>query len=165
MSALVAVVASFMFPVTLTFAEGAENVTPPGGVVEVLKALLINVVDNPVKALFNANYIRILSWALILGFALKNAPDSTKTIISHFSEALTKIVRWFIKFAPLGIMGLVFDSIATSGIKVLLSYGQLLAVLIGCMVFIAALNSSTDALFTATAEFAKLRKEGKEIVI
>jgi len=136
-SALVAVVASFMFPVTLTFAAGAENVTPPGGVVEVLKALLMNVVDNPVKALFNANYIGILSWALILGFALKNAPDSTKTIISNFSEALTKIVRWVIKFAPLGIMGLVFDSIATSGIKVLLGYGQLLAVLIGCMVFIA----------------------------
>ncbi|MDO0823475.1 serine/threonine transporter SstT [Desulfosporosinus nitroreducens] len=142
-SALVAVVASFMFPVTLTFAAGAENVTPPGGVVEVLKALLMNVVDNPVKALFNANYIGILSWALILGFALKNAPDSTKTIISNFSEALTKIVRWVIKFAPLGIMGLVFDSIATSGIKVLLGYGQLLAVLIGCMVFIALVVNPT----------------------
>ncbi len=136
-SAVIAVIVSFMFPVTLTFAAGAENVTPPGGVVEVLKALLMNVVDNPIKALFNANYIGILSWALILGFALKDAPDSTKTIISNFSEALTKIVRWVIKFAPLGIMGLVFDSIATSGIKVLLGYGQLLAVLIGCMVFIA----------------------------
>ncbi len=136
-AALVAVAASFMFPVSLTLAAGAENVTPPGGVVEVLKALLMNVVDNPVKALFNANYIGILAWALILGFALKNAPDSTKTMISNFSDALTQMVRWVIKFAPLGIMGLVFDSIATSGIGVLLGYGQLLAVLIGCMVFIA----------------------------
>jgi|SRR5680860_156664 len=136
LAALVAVVASFMFPVTLTLAAGAKDVTPPGGIVEVLKALLMNVVDNPVKALFNANYIGILAWALVLGTALKNAPDSTKVMITNFSDALTQMVRWVIKFAPLGIMGLVFDSIATSGIGVLLSYGQLLAVLIGCMVFI-----------------------------
>ena len=136
-AALVAVAASFMFPVTLTLAAGAENLTPPGGVVEVLKALLLNVVDNPVKALYNANYIGILAWALILGLALKNAPDSTKTMMSNFSDALTQMVRWVIRLAPLGIMGLVFDSISTSGIRVLLSYGRLLAVLIGCMVFIA----------------------------
>jgi len=136
-ASLVAVVASFMFPVTLTLAEGVENLTPPGGVVEVLKALLMNVVDNPIKALYNANYIGILAWALILGLALKNAPNSTKTMLSNFSDALTKMVRWVIKLAPLGIMGLVFDSIATSGIRVLLSYGQLLVLLIGCMAFIA----------------------------
>ena len=64
LAALVAVVASFIFPVTLTLGAGAEDVTAPGGVVEVLKALLLNVVDNPVKALYNANYIGILSWAL-----------------------------------------------------------------------------------------------------
>jgi len=137
LAGLVAVVASFMFPVTLTLAEGVKNATPPGGVVEVLRALLLNVVDNPVKALYNANYIGILSWALLLGIALKNAPDSTKTMIDNVSEAVTQLVRWVINFAPLGIMGLVFDAIATNGIEALLSYGQLLAVLIGCMVFVA----------------------------
>ena len=137
LAGLVAVVASFMFPVTLTLAAGAENVTPPGGVVEVLKSLLMNVVDNPVKALFNANYIGILAWALLLGFALKNAADSTKLMISNFSDAVTSMVRWVIKLAPLGIMGLVFDAIATNGIGALLGYGQLLALLLGCMVFVA----------------------------
>ena len=137
LAGLVAVVASFMFPVSLTLAAGAENMTPPGGVVEVLKALLLNLVDNPVKALYNANYIGVLSWAVLLGFALRNVPDTTKTMISNFSDALSQMVRWVINFAPLGIMGLVFDSIATSGIESLLSYGQLLAVLLGCMVFVA----------------------------
>ncbi len=137
LAGLVAVIASFMFPVSLTLAAGAENMTPPGGVVEVLKALLMNIVDNPVKALYNANYIGILSWAVLLGLALKNASDSTKTMISNFSDAVSQMVRWVINFAPLGIMGLVFDSIATSGIESLLSYGQLLAVLVGCMVFVA----------------------------
>ena len=137
LAALVAVVASFIFPVTLTLGAGAEDVTAPGGVVEVLKALLLNVVDNPVKALYNANYIGILSWALMLGFTLKNAAASTKLMLSNVSDALTEMVRIVIAFAPLGIMGLVFDVIATSGIGVLLSYGKLLAVLIGCMLFVA----------------------------
>lgn len=137
LAALVAVLVSFIFPVTLTFAGSIEDITPPGGIIEVLQTLLLNVVDNPVKALFNANYIGILAWALLLGFALKNAPDTTKTMVSNFSDALTKMVRWVINFAPLGIMGLVFDAIATSGISALLSYGQLLAVLLGCMVFMA----------------------------
>ena len=137
LAALVAVVASFIFPVTLTLGAGAEDVTAPGGVVEVLKALLLNVVDNPVKALYNANYIGILSWALMLGFTLKNAAASTKLMLANVSDALTEMVRIVIAFAPLGIMGLVFDVIATSGIGVLLGYGKLLAVLIGCMLFVA----------------------------
>jgi len=137
LAGLVAVIVSFMFPVTLTLGSGVENVTPPGGVVEVLKTLLLNIVDNPVKALFNANYIGILSWALLLGLALKNAPESTKTMISNVSDALSQIVRWVINFAPLGIMGLVFDTIATNGIESLLSYGQLLLVLVGSMFFMA----------------------------
>ncbi|WP_346930428.1 serine/threonine transporter SstT [Clostridium sp.] len=137
LAGLIAVIASFMFPVSLTLVAGAENITPPGGVVEVLKALLLNLVDNPVKALFNANYIGILAWAVILGFALKNAANSTKLFISNISDALSQMVVWVISFAPLGIMGLVVDTIVTSGIASLLSYGKLLLLLLGCMVFVA----------------------------
>ena len=136
-AALVAVIMSFLFPVTLTLGSGVEDIAAPGGVVEVLKALLLNVVDNPIKALYNANYIGILTWALMLGFTLKNAAASTKLMLSNVSDALTEMVRIVIAFAPLGIMGLVFDAIATSGIGALLGYGKLLAVLIGCMLFIA----------------------------
>ena len=126
-----------MFPITLTLGVSVNDITPPGGVVEVLKNLLMNVVDNPVKALFNANYIGILAWALILGLALKNAAESTKTMISNVADALSQIVRWIINFAPFGIMGLVFDSIATQGLETLLGYGQLIILLVGTMAFIA----------------------------
>ena len=136
-AALVAVIMSFLFPVTLTLGSGVEDIAAPGGVVEVLKALLLNVVDNPIRTLYNANYIGILTWALMLGFTLKNAAASTKLMLSNVSDALTEMVRIVIAFAPLGIMGLVFDAIATSGIGALLGYGKLLAVLIGCMLFIA----------------------------
>ena len=133
----VGVIASFMFPLTLTLVSGAQNVTPPSGVVEVLKSLLLNLVDNPVKALANANYIGILSWALLLGFGLKNAATSTKSMITNFSDALSQVVIFVISFAPLGIMGLVFDAIATNGLGALASYGKLLMLLVGSMVFVA----------------------------
>lgn len=133
----IGVVASFIFPVELTLGSGVQDITPPGGVVEVLKGLLLSIVDNPVKALFNANYIGILTWAVLLGLTLKHAPDSTKTLITNFSDALSQIVKWVINFAPLGIMGLVFDSIATNGLDSLLGYGKLLLVLVGCMFFVA----------------------------
>ena len=137
LAGLVAVVASFMFPIELTLGAVAENVAPPEGVSEVLKTLLMNVVDNPIKALFNANYIGILSWAVLLGIALKNATESTKKAIVDISDAISQVVKWIISFAPFGIMGLVFDTIATQGIDCLLSYGQLLALLVGCMAFMA----------------------------
>lgn len=137
LAGLVAVIASFMFPVSLQLVEGATGVTPPEGVIEVLRTLLMNVVDNPINALTNANYIGILAWALVLGLALKNAPSSTKVMITNFSDALSQVVRWVINLAPLGIMGLVFDAVSTNGLESFREYGQLLLVLVGCMAFMA----------------------------
>ena len=97
----------------------------------------MNLVDNPVKALFNANYIGILAWAVLLGLALKHAAQSTKDMISNFADAVAQMVRWVINLAPFGIMGLVFDSIATSGLSTLLGYGQLIVLLVGTMFFVA----------------------------
>jgi serine/threonine transporter len=137
LAGLIAVVVSFIFPVSITLTKGVEDLAAPGGVVEVLKTLLLNVVDNPVKAIYNANYIGILAWAIVLGIALRNAPDTTKTLVSNFSDAVSKVVGWVIKLAPFGIMGLVIESITTNGLESLLGYGKLLAVLIGCMLFVA----------------------------
>ncbi|WP_433957032.1 serine/threonine transporter SstT [Cytobacillus horneckiae] len=133
----VGVLASYIFPINLSLSTGAEDVTPPGGIVEVLETLLFNIVDNPVNAIMNANYIGILVWAILLGLVLKKAADSTKTMIANFSTAITTIVKWVIDLAPLGIMGLVFDAIATNGLSALLEYGQLLGLLLGCMFFVA----------------------------
>ncbi|KTR58676.1 serine/threonine protein kinase [Exiguobacterium indicum] len=133
----IAVVVSFLFPVTITLKESTEELTAPGNAVEVLKTLVLNMVDNPVNALVQANYIGILTWAIILGLALKNASDSTKTFISNFSDALAKMVGWIIKLAPLGIMGLVIGSITENGLSSLLDYVSLLGLLIGTMLVVA----------------------------
>ena len=128
-----AVIVSFIFPVELTLAVGAGDVTPPEGITEVLKTLIFNVVANPVDALLNANYIGILAWAIILGIALRGASDTTKNFLGEVSDAISTVVRWVIKLAPLGVMGLVFNSIATTGLSALKEYAMLIAVLVGTM--------------------------------
>ena len=137
-AALVAVLASFAFPVAISLpASEAAHVTPPSGILEVLRTLLMNLVVNPVNAIANANYIGILAWAILLGVALRHASDHTRIMVADAAEAVSKIVKWIIMFAPLGIFGLVAATVAESGLEALQTYGQLLLVLVGCMAFVA----------------------------
>ena len=133
----VAVLASFLFPTTLTLKEAAGDVSPPSGVGEVLETLVFNIFTNPVTAIMEANYIGILAWAVVLGIALKKASSATKTMLENVSDAVSQVVQWVINLAPIGIMGLVYDAIATNGLSALGEYGRLLLVLVGSMFFIA----------------------------
>lgn len=136
-AALVAVVASFLFPVTIQLQSMPETMSPPESVVEVLKTLALNVVDNPINALANANYIGILAWAITIGFVMRRAQVGTKDLLADLSVALSTVVRWVIRLAPLGIFGLVAVTVATTGFGALRNYAHLLAVLLGSMVFMA----------------------------
>jgi len=129
-----AVVASFIFPINLTLVEATTDIAPPSGISEVLMNLLKNIVKNPVDALLNANYIGILTWALLLGVAFRKAGETTKNFLADAADAVSQVVRWVIKLAPLGVMGLVFNSIATTGLSALAEYGQLILLLVGVMV-------------------------------
>lgn len=136
-AAVIGVAASFAFPSSLTLAVSNAQLSPPGGIADVLKALLLNVVDNPVNALLTGNFIGILAWAVGLGFALRHASASTKQLLSDLSDGVTSIVRLVIRLAPLGVFGLVAATLAEAGIGALLDYLHLLLVLVGCMLFVA----------------------------
>lgn len=114
------------------------KLAPPSGIIEVLHNVILSVVDNPVNALLTANYIGILAWAIIAGLALKSyANGTTKSVLDDIARAITQVVTWVIHFAPLGIMGLVADSVGTAGVDALLGYAKLLAVLIGAYILVA----------------------------
>ena len=136
-AALTAVLFSFLFPSTLHLNAAAESITPPSGIVEVLRGLLMSMVSNPIDALLNANYIGILVWAVGLGFALRHGNETTKNLINDMSHAVTFIVKVVIRFAPLGIFGLVASTLAPTGFETLWGYAQLLRVLVGCMLLVA----------------------------
>ena len=147
-----AVIVSFIFPVELVLANpDAGSVAPPEGIKEVLSTLLFNVVANPVTALMNANYIGILAWAILLGVALRHASETTKTFLADVSEAVSTVIRWVIRFAPLGVMGLVFNSIATTGLSSLLDYGKIILLLVATM-FIDALIINPIIVYANTRQ-------------
>lgn len=134
---VVGVIAAKLFPVKLTLKTGDTDLQPPENVWGVMQTLLNNIVSNPVDALMNANYIGILAWAVVLGLALKAASSTTKIVITNLSEAVSKVVHWVINLAPFGIIGIMYNTIVTSGFGELKHYGVLIGILVGSMLLIA----------------------------
>ncbi|OAV29356.1 serine/threonine transporter SstT [Moraxella catarrhalis] len=137
-AALVAVGASFMFPTELVLnnIESVEQAAPQS-LREVLTNLVMNLVANPVASLANANYMGILTWAVLIGLALRHVTETTLRVVSDLGMAVTSVVKWIVALAPFGILGLVASTVAETGIQALVGYARLLAVLVGSMLFIA----------------------------
>lgn len=137
LAAVIAVFASMAIPVKLTLATAvATDTAAPQGIAEVLNNLLLNVVANPVSSLVNANYVGILTWAILLGLAFRAANDMTKNVLNDIANGTSTVVSWIINMAPFGIFGLVFNTVSTNGLEIFTTYGKLLALLVGCMLFI-----------------------------
>ena len=148
-AALTAVISHYIFPISLKLgAAAATKATAPQGVGEVFKDLLLKMVDNPVNALAQANYIGVLVWAVVFGFAIRTASNHTKDLLNTLAEVTSQIVRWIINLAPFGILGLVFNTISENGVGVLADYGVLILVLVGTMAFVALVVNPIIAFVT-----------------
>lgn len=137
-AALVAVVVNYIFPITLTLDTATQpKLSSPEGVGQVFHSLLLKMVDNPINALGSANYIGVLTWAVIFGLAFRNSNGATKELLQTMAEVTSQVVRWIINLAPFGILGLVFKTISDNGVKILANYGFLILALVGTMFFVA----------------------------
>ena len=125
LAAVIAVIASYLFPVTITLTEAASD-SAPESFAAIFTGLLNNIVSNPIGSIVSANYLGVLFWAIVLGFAFKGASDTTKKFLADASEAVTKAVRFVINLA-----------VSTSGLAIFTEYGKLLLILVGCMLFAA----------------------------
>lgn len=140
-AALLAVIVSSLFPTTLALQVTDVNQSAPQGIVEVLETLLFKLVDNPINAMLNANYIGILVWGVLLGIFLHHAAETTRTALHDLSDAVTRIVRVVIRLAPIGIFGLVAGNLAENGLSVLGGYARILTILLGCMLAVALISN------------------------
>ena len=136
-ASVVAVIASFLFPVKIALQHTTSQQAAPQSINEVLNTILTNIVQNPLQAMIEGNYLAVLFWSALIGFALRLASPAVKKATQEIAQAITLVVQLIIAFAPLGIFGLVFQSVATTGLKGLLQYGQLLLLLVGSMFFVA----------------------------
>ena len=152
LSALLAVIVSFAFPVTLVLSSIPEaGLTPPQSIIMVIKGFLVSMVDNPINALAKGNYIGVLTWAIAAGFVMHYSSSTTKQVMKDTSEAMTKIVQGVIRLAPFGILGLVAETFAETGFAALLGYGKLLVILVGTMVFVALVLNPIIVYFKTRA--------------
>ena len=141
-AAVIAVVASFLFPVTVTLTTGDIGSTPPGGLMDIFRSILGNIVQNPITAISSANYVGVLAWAVMLGLAFKAfASPPLKVSLQNISDAVSHVVRWIIGLAPFGILGLVFTAVSTSGLSIFADYGKLLLLLVGTMAFVTLVSN------------------------
>lgn len=137
-AAVVAVVASFIFPLTVTL-SGSVGASAPGKLSEVFGTLLTNMVMNPIQALSTGNYVGILFWAILVGVSVRKFTDeATKSVLCDISNAISVIISWVIQAAPFGILGLSFETVSQNGAGIFYDYGKLIVLLIACM-FIQAL--------------------------
>lgn len=152
-AALVAVLASFIVPIEITLNSANTEIAPPDGIGQVLSNLLLKLVDSPVNALLTANYIGILSWAVIFGIAMREASKNSKNsknskeLLKTIADVTSKIVEWIINLAPFGILGLVFKTISDKGVGSLANYGILLVLLVTTMFFVAPVVNPLIAFF------------------
>lgn len=137
LASLTAVTVSFLFPVELNLQVANAELNPPSNITEVIRTVVLNIVDNPVHALLSANYIGILAWSVVLGLALRQAGSATKEVVKDLADVITQLVQWVLRFAPIGIFGLVASTIAESGFSVLLGYVRLLGLLLASFFFVA----------------------------
>ena len=138
-AAVVAVLVNFIHPVTISLAgvDVTEGYTAPGSMGEIIRNLLMNIFANPIEAVSQANYIGILFWAVVFGFALKAASPTTKKVMEDLADAVSVVVRWIISCAPFGILGLVFEAVSTSGLEIFTTYGELVLILVLTMLLVA----------------------------
>ncbi|MBO8416222.1 MAG: serine/threonine transporter SstT [Proteobacteria bacterium] len=139
LASMLALVMSYAFPSTFTeLASAADDITPPHGISEVLLNFVRQAVDNPVNALLSGNYVGILFWGVIFGLILRSAHENTKLVLDDLAKTVGGAVRVVIRFAPLGVMGLVYSSCtAEGGFSNLLNYVHVLAVLVVTMLLVA----------------------------
>ena len=141
-AAVIAVIASFLFPMTIKLTSGDIGSAPPGGLLEIFKSILGNIVQNPITAISSANYVGVLAWAVMLGLAFKTfASANLKSSLQNISDAVSQVVRWIIGLAPFGILGLVFTAVSTSGLSIFADYGRLLLLLVGTMAFVTLVSN------------------------
>ncbi len=164
-AAFLAVTLSVTFPTTLTLTVSDIAMDPPQGIAEVLNNLLFKIVDNPVSAVMNGNFIGILVWGVAIGLAMRHAKDESRMMLADISHAITMIVRVVIRLAPLGIFGLVAGNLAEFGFSALAGYARILTVLLSAML-IMALVVNPLIVFTKTRRnpypivFTALRESG-----
>lgn len=128
-------------------AKEAANQEPQS----VITTFLNIVPENPFNALAEANILQIIFFALFIGLAITLIGEKAQPVyrfFDGFAEIMYKITGIIMKFAPIGVLGLVAPVIGEYGLSVLMPLIKvILAVLVACIVHAILVYSSAVKIF------------------
>lgn len=103
----------------------SSQLQKPGSPAEILIRMIPL---NPIKAMSSGDMLGVIFFAIFLGVAItkiKSAHrDFVRNIFSSLFEAIMKLTEIVIKFAPLGVLGLITKAVATSGFDLFAAVGK-----------------------------------------
>jgi Na+/H+-dicarboxylate symporter len=114
--------------------QQVESKEAPG----IIDTLLNIVPKNPIASLVEGNMLQIIFFAIFLGLGITMLGENGKTVYSFFeqlAEVMYKITGVVMRFAPIGVFGLVAPTVGEYGLSVLLPLLKvILALAIGCLI-------------------------------
>ena len=118
--------------------------------------------SNPFKAAADGNLLPVIVFVTIFAIAAATLPVERRTPLINMADAVTdaliRIVRWVLVIAPIGIFALVAPTAAQYGWEVVRAMLWFIAaVIIGLLVFIAAVYLPSVALLARLAPLRFLR--------
>lgn len=117
-----------------SYVETADN-TETKSLVDTLVHI---VPSNPIKAMADGDMLAIIFFSLMLGLGIAAAGEKGKPVLGFFqglAEAMFAITNMIMKFAPIGVFGLIGVTISKFGLESLIPLGKLAITVYGTMIF------------------------------
>lgn len=111
---------------------------------------IVNIVPkNIFAALSNNDLLKIIFFALLLGFALLNMGEKGQKILNAFKlgqEAMTTLVSIILKFTPIGVFGIMANVVGNIGIEILIPYAKaIVALYLACIFYLVVVQAGIVA--------------------
>lgn len=103
----------------------AKEIVPPP-----LVDTLLNIVPiNPIEAMAKGSMLQIIFFAVMFGFALSALGERAKPVLNFFEvvgDTMIRVTGTVMRFAPIGVFGLIAFTVSRHGLSVLLPLGSLI---------------------------------------
>lgn len=129
--------------------ELPETVTEATTETTVIDTIVNIVPKNIFAALSNNDLLKIIFFALLLGFALLNMGEKGQKILNAFKlgqEAMTTLVSIILKFTPIGVFGIMANVVGNIGIEILIPYAKaIVALYLACIFYLVVVQAGIVA--------------------
>ncbi len=121
LSALLTVCGSFLFKVKMTLNLEDSKDNEDNSIGDTLKNILLKIFENHWYQYLVNSFLGKCNWILF-----KKKQKKYLDMLSDFADIMISIVKGIIKFTPIGIMRLEYNSVSYSSIKIFYDYRKLI---------------------------------------